>query len=154
LVVIAPWLIRVGLVFGDPLQGVRDSMSVETTWGEFPWTWYFTRLPLTAGWPVVVAAAIGVVVAVRDRHTAAITALIAAAAVFGAHSAFVHKEDRYISAALPFVAALGGVGLVRGVAPLVARRAGARAGSVTAWTLALLAAFTTMLEAKPQLILI
>ncbi|MFI5371955.1 MAG: ArnT family glycosyltransferase, partial [Candidatus Eisenbacteria bacterium] len=142
--VIAPWLVREALVFHDPFEGFRDSLDAFGGWNLEPWSWYLTRLPLTVGWPALIAAILGLVVAVRERGGAAMTAAIVCVVVIGAHSRFAHKEDRYVSSMMPFLATLGGIGLTRLVAPLAARVTGERAAAVIAATLAVIGSLVTM----------
>jgi len=137
LLVLAPWLLRSMLVFGDPIEGPRESLSSASTWGIEPWSGYLTQLPLTAGWPVLIAGALGVVVAARERGSAAMTALIAGVVVTAAHSRWAHKEDRYISAALPFLATLAAIGLARAARSLLARSLAARFAPFAAPALAI-----------------
>jgi 4-amino-4-deoxy-L-arabinose transferase-like glycosyltransferase len=128
LAVIAPWYVREALVFHNPFEGLRQSSGIVIAgqWGAAPWSWYLTRLPLTAGWPVLIAALLGAGVAVRERDGAAMTALVTCVVVLVGHSSYLHKEDRYICAMMPFLATLAAIGVTRVLAAWIGGRAGAR----------------------------
>ena len=130
LAVIAPWFVRETLLFHNPFEGLRQSSGIVIAghWGGAPWWWYLARLPLTAGWPVLIAAAPGLWVAVRERDGAAMTALVVCVVVMTGHSSYLHKEDRYICAMMPFVATLAAHGLTRVLGAWIGARAGARIG--------------------------
>ena len=136
LAVIAPWLLREALVFHNPFEGLRQSSGIVIAgqWGAAPWWWYLARLPLIAGWPVLIAALPGLWLALRERDGTAMTALVASAIVLAGHSSYLHKEDRYICGAMPFVATLAAIGVTRAMSPWIGRRVGARvAGGWLRW---------------------
>jgi 4-amino-4-deoxy-L-arabinose transferase-like glycosyltransferase len=130
LAVLAPWLVREIVLFHDPLLGLHQSSEIVILghWGAAPWWWYLKRLPLTAGWPALIAAVLGLGMAVRDRGGAAMTALVVCVVVMAGHSGYLHKEDRYICSMMPFVATLAAFGVTGVLGPWLGARAGAAAG--------------------------
>jgi 4-amino-4-deoxy-L-arabinose transferase-like glycosyltransferase len=124
LLVLAPWLIREQLVAGSPFAGFRIAARLVPNWADMPWHFYLTTLPAVLSVPVVGLAALGLFATVRRRLPAGWTCLIVIAFVIGWHSRYGYKDPRFIAAALPFFAALAGIGAAQVILPALAARTG------------------------------
>jgi 4-amino-4-deoxy-L-arabinose transferase-like glycosyltransferase len=120
--VAGPWLARQTLRFGDPLVGLREAAG---QLGRFlpelsmPVWYYASALPGMVTWPVLLLAIAGAVEAWRRRDDTGRCATLVVAVLLLWFSAYRFKEERQITAALPWVAllaVLGGRALLRGVA--------------------------------------
>jgi len=112
LAVLAPWLLREWIVFGDPLVGVKQSAGQipAYTVAVMPWHFYLQAIPFAASWPVAVAGLAGLAWAVARRQALGYYALAAIAVLIGWHTQYDFKSVRLMVPALPFLAI--GVGLL------------------------------------------
>jgi 4-amino-4-deoxy-L-arabinose transferase-like glycosyltransferase len=126
LAVVAPWVVRQALVFGDPLVGVRHAstqLQVYLPGVSMPWWSYLAGLPGLLSWPTAALLGIGAAAALWRRDRFALHALVAVAFVLAWFSAYRYKEPRLVSAMLPAAALLAALGLTRAPVEPVPRAA-------------------------------
>lgn len=118
LLVLAPWLIRQQLTFGDPLIGFRQASTQLQTYlpgVSMPRWQYVVGLPAMLSWPTAMLMVCGALWAVRRGDRFAIQCLIVVAFLLTWFSCYRYKEPRLVSAMLPAAAVLAAVGLTRGL---------------------------------------
>lgn len=116
LAVLAPWFVRQALVFGDPLVGLwraATQLQVYMPGVEMPWHFYLGALVRMVSVPTLVLAGVGVVLTLRMRDRRGLHAFLIVLGFVLWFSCYRYKEDRMVSAALPFVAVLAGAAVDR-----------------------------------------
>ncbi len=112
--VLAPWLARQQLAFGDALIGMKQSavqLPVYAPTLYMPWDYYVRCLPGMLSWMVALFTLLGVVWIGRRRDRFALHCLLAASCIIVWLSCYRYKEPRLVSAALPFLAIVAALGL-------------------------------------------
>lgn len=112
LALLAPWLLREWIVFGDPLIGAKQSANQipAYTVAVMPWDFYFRAIPYAASWPVAALGGAGLALALLRRRALGYYALAAVTVLIGWHMQYDFKSVRLMVPALPFLAI--GVGLL------------------------------------------
>jgi len=116
--VVAPWLVRQTLLFGDPLVGVRQASTQLQVYQpniSMPWWQYLVGLPVMLSWPTLGLAVAGAWWALRRDDRFALHCVVVAAGVLIWFSAYRYKEPRLISSLLPAAAVLAALGVTRGL---------------------------------------
>jgi 4-amino-4-deoxy-L-arabinose transferase-like glycosyltransferase len=119
--VMAPWLIRQAVAFGDPWIGFRQASGEIQAYApalSMPAGLYFESLGTSMTWPLLALALVGAWTAARGGDRLVVACLLVAVMQIVFFSAFRYKEVRYIYGAWPFLAVCAGAGL-----EAVARRA-------------------------------
>jgi len=114
LALVLPWLTRQYLTFGTPLAGldwVSQQLQVYMPGVSMPWSFYLRQIPAMVSPGIAVLLAAGVIWAfwARDRFT--LFNVLAAGLIYTWFSCYRYKEDRLVSSALPFMAAIVAVSL-------------------------------------------
>lgn len=115
---VAPWLVRQWLAFGDPVSGFRTAsqqLQVYLPGVSMPWDFYLLALPSILSWPVALLAIAGAMWGLRHRDPFALHCLVVSGFILGWFSAYRYKEPRLISSALPWLCLLAALGLTREV---------------------------------------
>ena len=144
-VLVAPWLLRQQIVFGDALTGFRyasGQLGAYLPGVSMPWHFYLTHFIETTS-PIVAAfAVVGAGLAVYRRDSFAILCLLASLFILIWFSVYRFKEVRQVTSMMPFVAVLAAYGLTRLLDEETPRRGALVAAALaiafthTAWTVA------------------
>ncbi len=105
----APWLVRQGLRYGDPLIGFKHAaiqLQIYIPSASFPATYYLTHLPAMLTWPLLVMVLAGLGWTLREREPYAVHCLLVALFLLGWLSAYRYKEVRLVTSILPYLAVL------------------------------------------------
>lgn len=127
-VVLAPWLLRQHISFGDPLIGFRmASVQLPSYTAELqPANFYLMALPVMLSWPVVLLFLLGIWTTFDKADRVGILSLVAAGAIILLLTPFAHKQTRLVSSTLPFLATVAALGLRHVIMPPLKRLTGAR----------------------------
>jgi 4-amino-4-deoxy-L-arabinose transferase-like glycosyltransferase len=134
LLVIAPWLIRQYVTFGDAFVGLERAATQLQKYVpgvQMPSYFYLAHIPATLSLPAAILAVGAAFWALRSRDRFAIHCLVSALVILIWFSVYRYKEDRLASSALPFLAILAALGLMRTIAGL--RRPAFRAPAFVAF---------------------
>jgi len=118
--VLAPWLLREHITFGNALAGVARSATQLQVYApalHMPWYFYFVQLPQMLSPPILAVTLVGVAWAIIGRERLALHCVLVAAVVLLWFSCYRYKEPRLVSSALPFLAVVAAIGLRRSVLP-------------------------------------
>ena len=121
LLVLAPWLIREGVTFRDPLTGLKQAstqMQIYMPGVSMPWHFYIDRLPAMLSPAVAVLFVAGVAWALRKAGGFELHNVLAAAVILLWFSCYRYKEERIVSSALPFMAVTAATALTKATARL------------------------------------
>jgi 4-amino-4-deoxy-L-arabinose transferase-like glycosyltransferase len=114
--VLLPWIVRQSITFHDPLAGIRvGSQQLQLYYPEQspPWHYYLDRMPTMFSMAAIILVLVGLIWGLRARDSFVLHNVLAAAIVIACFSCYRYKEDRLVSSALPFLAAIAAVGLAR-----------------------------------------
>jgi 4-amino-4-deoxy-L-arabinose transferase-like glycosyltransferase len=135
LLLLAPWLVREYMTFGDPLAGLRKAshqLQVYLPGVSMPWNYYPRRMPALLSIEIAALFAVGVIWAFRKRDRLGMHNALVAAVILAWFSCYRYKEDRMVSSALPFMAMVAAVVLVKATGSLRPLGRGAVLGGVLA----------------------
>ena len=121
LVLLLPWLIRQTVTFGTPLAGlnwVSRQLQLYLPGVSMPWSFYLRLLPSLLSPAIMVLVATGVIWGFWKRDRFVLHSIAAAALILTWFSCYRYKEDRLVSSALPFLAAIAAVPLAKATAKL------------------------------------
>ncbi len=138
--VVAPWLIRQTVAFGDPLIGVRQAsqqLQIYLPGVSMPWYQYLRDLPDVLSLPTVLCLGFGLGWALLTRERFAVQCAITVAFVVVWFSAYRYKEPRLVTSMLPAATVLAALGATRALGR----------GRAAGWALATLVAATVVLSA-------
>lgn len=113
LLVQLPWLIRQALAYGDPLVGFRYAAGQLQAYApevSMPANFYLVSLPAMITIPVFVLCVVGIAWAIMTRDKFGLHCLLVAVFLLVWFSAYRYKELRLITAILPFLTILAGLG--------------------------------------------
>jgi hypothetical protein len=119
-----PWLIRQYVTFGNPLAGLQQAsgqLQAYLPGVSMPWHYYFDRTPVMLSPAIAGLFVAGVIWAIARRERFALHSLLTVAVILAWFSCYRYKEDRLVSSALPFVAVIAAVALVKATAKLQPR---------------------------------
>lgn len=114
--VLAPWLIREQVVFGDALVGIKESstqLQLFMPGVSMPWDYYLLHLPALTHWIPLMLFVLGIGWAVWGRDRFVLHCLGVVVFVLIWFSVYRYKELRMVTSALPFVAIVAAFGLTR-----------------------------------------
>lgn len=121
LALLAPWFIREYVAFGNPLAGLRQASHQLQDYlpgVSMPWNFYLRRMPALASIEIAALFAAGVIWAFWKRDRLSMHNALVAALIVAWFSCYRYKEDRMVSSALPFVAMIAAVFLVKATGKL------------------------------------
>jgi 4-amino-4-deoxy-L-arabinose transferase-like glycosyltransferase len=124
LMLLAPWLGREYVTFGDPLAGLRKASHQLQDYlpgVSMPWNYYPRRMPALLSIEITALFAAGAIWAFWKRDRLSMHNALVAAVIVAWFSCYRYKEDRMVSSALPFMAMIAAVVLVKataGIRPL------------------------------------
>jgi len=114
LALLLPWLIRQSLTFGTPLAGLdwaSRQLQVYVPAVSMPWSFYVRHIPAMQSPGIAVLCAAGVIWGLWNRDRFTLHNFLAASVIYAWFSCYRYKEDRLVSSALPFMAAIAAVPL-------------------------------------------
>jgi 4-amino-4-deoxy-L-arabinose transferase-like glycosyltransferase len=124
LALLAPWLGREYVAFGNPLVGLIKASHQLQDYApgvSMPWSYYARRMPALASIEIAALFAGGVIWAFWKRDRLSVHNSLVIAVILVWFSCYRYKEDRMVSSALPFMAMIAAVVLVKltaGLPPL------------------------------------
>lgn len=121
LILLAPWLVREYVTFGNPLVGlIKASHQLQDYLPgvSMPWSYYLRRMPALASIEIAALFAAGVIWAFWKRDRFSMHNSVVAAVILVWFSCYRYKEDRMVSSALPFMAMIAAVVLVKATGSL------------------------------------
>ena len=116
LAIVAPWMLRQQIAFGDAFAGARIASTALQLFApnvSMPWYFYLARLPAMLSPGILIAAVAGVVWAIRNGDGFGLHCAAACGVLLVWFSCYRFKEDRQMMALLPLAASLGAVGLTK-----------------------------------------
>ena len=116
LAIVAPWMLRQQIAFGDALVGVREASTQLQLFMpdvSMPWYFYLVRLPAVLSPGIALAALAGLVWAIRARDGFGLHCAATSGVLLVWFSGYRFKEDRQILALLPLAASLAALGLTK-----------------------------------------
>jgi 4-amino-4-deoxy-L-arabinose transferase-like glycosyltransferase len=119
--VLLPWLIREYVAFHDPFIGFRlasNQLQVYMPGLSMPWNFYLRRMPAMLLLPIAALFVAGALWTLWKRDRFAIHCLLTAAFILTWFSCYRYKEDRMVTAALPFMAVISALPLVQAAGKL------------------------------------
>jgi len=119
--IVLPWLIREYVSFGDPLTGIKQAAGQVQRYlpgVSMPWYFYLQQLPAMLSAAIALLFAAGVIWAFWKRQRFALHTVLTAAVILAWFSFYRFKDERYVSAALPFIAVISAIPLAKATAGL------------------------------------
>lgn len=119
MLLLLPWLARQWLVFGTPLASFRKASRQLLLYApgvSMPWHYYLDRLPSMLSPLLALLVFAGVLYAIWKRNSFALHSILASAFIVVWFSFYRYKEERLISAALPFMVLVAAIPLAKGFA--------------------------------------
>ena len=119
LAVLAPWLIRQQITFGNALAGFKGATSQVQVFqkSSTPWYFYPAHVPEMISWIPVALLCLGIFWAVRKQERVALHCLLASLVILLWFSGYGYKGTRLVTSVLPFLAILAALGLTKQLLP-------------------------------------
>ncbi len=122
LVLLAPWLGREYVTFGNPLAGLSKASHQLQDYlpgTSMPWNYYLRRMPAMLSLEIAVLFAAGVLWAFWKRDRLSLHNFLVAAVILAWFSCYRYKEDRMVSSAIPFMVMIAAWALTKATARLL-----------------------------------
>jgi len=116
LLLLAPWLAREYVTFGNPLAGIKKASRQLQDYMpglSMPWNFYLRDIPFMLSLEIAALFVAGVIWAFWKRDRFSLHNFLVSAVILTWFSCYRYKEDRMVSSALPFMVAIAAVVLTK-----------------------------------------